>query len=127
MLRLQVSYIFSDKTGTLTQNLMEFKKCSIAGIEYGRGYCEVERAIARRSNRQLPPDPAVPEGLDPGFKFVDERILFGKWRDEQTADQIESFLLNLAINHTVQVEYDGPSSTFPLYQVSSAISRPGSC
>ncbi len=21
---------------------MEFKKCSIGGIEYGRGYCEVE-------------------------------------------------------------------------------------
>ena len=37
----QVNYIFSDKTGTLTQNLMEFKKCSIGGVEYGRGYCEV--------------------------------------------------------------------------------------
>ena len=36
-----MNYIFSDKTGTLTQNLMEFKKCSIGGVEYGRGYCEV--------------------------------------------------------------------------------------
>jgi magnesium-transporting ATPase (P-type) len=27
--------VFSDKTGTLTRNKMEFKKCSIAGIRYG--------------------------------------------------------------------------------------------
>lgn len=33
----QIQYVFSDKTGTLTCNKMEFKRCSIAGIEYGAG------------------------------------------------------------------------------------------
>lgn len=32
----QVEFIFSDKTGTLTQNIMVFSKCSINGRTYGR-------------------------------------------------------------------------------------------
>jgi len=30
-----VHYIFSDKTGTLTQNVMEFKRFSAGTVEYG--------------------------------------------------------------------------------------------
>ena len=31
----QIKYVFSDKTGTLTCNVMAFKKCSVAGEMYG--------------------------------------------------------------------------------------------
>merc|ERR1712154_682090 len=29
-----IDYVFTDKTGTLTQNLMELSKCSVGGIKY---------------------------------------------------------------------------------------------
>lgn len=33
-----INYIFADKTGTLTSNVMVFKACSIAGIAYDEEY-----------------------------------------------------------------------------------------
>ncbi|KAK2760297.1 hypothetical protein FQN54_002365 [Arachnomyces sp. PD_36] len=44
----QIEYIFSDKTGTLTQNLMEFKKCTINGVPYGEAYTEAQAGMQRR-------------------------------------------------------------------------------
>lgn len=46
---VQVAYIFTDKTGTLTRNLMEFFKCSIGGEVYGTGITEIEKGGAQRS------------------------------------------------------------------------------
>ncbi|EUC42626.1 hypothetical protein COCMIDRAFT_39311 [Bipolaris oryzae ATCC 44560] len=44
----QIEYIFSDKTGTLTQNVMEFKKATINGVPYGEAYTEAQAGIQRR-------------------------------------------------------------------------------
>ena len=52
----QVDTIFSDKTGTLTQNQMDFFRCTIGGISYGKGSTEVERA-AKRLGLPLGPSP----------------------------------------------------------------------
>ncbi|XP_015185961.1 PREDICTED: probable phospholipid-transporting ATPase IM isoform X3 [Polistes dominula] len=41
----QIEYIFSDKTGTLTQNIMTFNKCSVAGKCYGDSVNEVTGEI----------------------------------------------------------------------------------
>ena len=43
-----VETVLSDKTGTLTRNVMEFFKCSIGGVAYGCGVTEIERANAER-------------------------------------------------------------------------------
>jgi magnesium-transporting ATPase (P-type) len=44
-----VDYIFSDKTGTLTQNKMTFRYCLMEGHEYGSQETEIARAVKARS------------------------------------------------------------------------------
>ncbi|ORZ13979.1 hypothetical protein BCR42DRAFT_377204 [Absidia repens] len=45
----QIEYVFSDKTGTLTQNVMEYRKCSINGISYGLGKTDAQMGASKRS------------------------------------------------------------------------------
>lgn len=47
----QIEYVFSDKTGTLTQNVMEFKKCSINGVSYGLAYTEAKQGLDKREGK----------------------------------------------------------------------------
>ncbi|KAI8100209.1 uncharacterized protein BX664DRAFT_355545 [Halteromyces radiatus] len=46
----QIEYVFSDKTGTLTQNVMEYRKCTIGGIEYGLGETEATYGSYKRDS-----------------------------------------------------------------------------
>lgn len=52
----QVSHIFSDKTGTLTCNNMNFRKASINGVVYGQGITEIGRAAWKLLGKPVPAD-----------------------------------------------------------------------
>jgi len=54
----QIEYVFSDKTGTLTQNIMEFQRCSVHGVAYGEGVTEAQRGAATREGRGDTLDPS---------------------------------------------------------------------
>ncbi|XP_047175437.1 probable phospholipid-transporting ATPase 8 isoform X3 [Vigna umbellata] len=118
----QVDTILSDKTGTLTCNSMEFVKCSIGGIAYGRGMTEVEKALARRrkggesdvdsgSSDFLGQNNESVDFLHPvkGFNLSDERLMNGQWVNEPYPDFIQKFFRVLAICHTAIPDEDKES------------------
>ncbi|KAG7193218.1 aminophospholipid translocase [Scheffersomyces spartinae] len=84
----QIDYIFSDKTGTLTRNIMEFKTCSIGGR------CYIE---------EIPEDgqAQIIDGIEIGYhKFTD---MFNDLRDVSSSQSaiINEFMTLLSTCHTV--------------------------
>jgi magnesium-transporting ATPase (P-type) len=135
----QISHVFCDKTGTLTSNIMEFRKCSVGGISYGRGTTEIGLAALKRAGKPLPVEDNDGHAVDPTLggkvkrkgkkgkgqggkevsyvNFVDPSI----WLDmdpaapakgtEQRA-AIHDFMLHLALCHTVIPERADNSSSY---------------
>lgn len=68
----QIEYVFSDKTGTLTQNVMEFQKCSVNGVAYGEGVTEAQRGAAKRAGKE---DAMNPAEQDRHLKMLKEDML----------------------------------------------------
>ncbi|KAG2453313.1 hypothetical protein HYH02_001537 [Chlamydomonas schloesseri] len=104
-----VNTILSDKTGTLTRNVMEFFKCSVAGVAYGAGITEIEKANALRKGQVLD-DRERPEAAkyrERFFNFYDERLMGEAWYSAKDPATIEMFFRLLAVCHTVIP--DGPT------------------
>ncbi|CAG5116517.1 unnamed protein product, partial [Candidula unifasciata] len=96
----QIEYIFSDKTGTLTQNIMNFNKCSINGRSYGDHVDRDGNPIEINENT-----PKVDLSWNPyaekGFEFYDSRLVDEIINNNEMTHQ---FFKLLALCHTVMPE-----------------------
>ncbi|XP_070451711.1 phospholipid-transporting ATPase FetA isoform X2 [Equus przewalskii] len=96
----QVKYVFSDKTGTLTQNIMIFKKCSINGTLYGDVYDKNGQRV-EVSEKTEKVDFSYNKLADPKFSFYDKTLVEAVKRGD---GRVHLFFLSLSLCHTVMSE-----------------------
>ncbi|XP_072395797.1 probable phospholipid-transporting ATPase IM isoform X2 [Diabrotica undecimpunctata] len=99
----QIEYVFSDKTGTLTQNIMTFNKCSIAARSYGDIIDQRTGDVIEITDDTEPLDFSFNPNYEADFRFYDKHLLEAVRKRD--AD-VFSFFRLLALCHTVMSEHN---------------------
>ena len=90
----QVSQLFSDKTGTLTQNVMEFRKFSAGMRTYGNDEFDNTKQMKSKFDGELVSN----------VNFHDDNFYRDFSEGGENYENIKKMLINLAVNHTVVAE-----------------------
>ncbi|KAI0053249.1 calcium transporting ATPase [Auriscalpium vulgare] len=109
----QIEYVFSDKTGTLTCNEMEFQCCSIAGVAYAAEVDESRRGEDGEGKESWRTFAEMRQILESGNPFLDQQASTAGDREREV---LREFLTLLAVCHTVIPEVKDEKM---VYQASS--------
>ncbi|XP_042562980.1 phospholipid-transporting ATPase ID-like [Clupea harengus] len=96
----QIKYIFSDKTGTLTQNIMTFNKCTINGKSYGDVMDHTGQTLEITADMDSV-DFSFNPLADPKFQFHDHSLVEAVKLENP---EVHAFFRLLALCHTVMAE-----------------------
>ncbi|EGB10874.1 hypothetical protein AURANDRAFT_22034, partial [Aureococcus anophagefferens] len=112
----QISHVFSDKTGTLTCNVMDFRKCAVGGRSYGEGITAIGAASLARLGEPIPAAALEANELarassQPHVTFHDPRLAEDLAAPGPQRDRLVEFFRLLAVCHTVLPGPRGPRKT----------------
>ncbi|XP_077570328.1 phospholipid-transporting ATPase ID-like isoform X2 [Stigmatopora nigra] len=109
----QIKYVFSDKTGTLTQNIMTFNKCSINGKTFGDVFDYMGQRLEINEHTEMV-DFSFNPLADPRFTFHDHALVEAV---KLETTEVHAFFRLLALCHTVMAEEKKEGELF--YQAQS--------
>ncbi|KAI7891370.1 uncharacterized protein EV154DRAFT_420486 [Mucor mucedo] len=120
----QIEYIFSDKTGTLTQNVMEARKCTVGGVAYGIGKTETSMgadirrgSVVSEKEMEAKNEAYLEKAREEMYRrqeelftnkylgdkptFVDPKFFVDIGKEDKHATDMIHFFTTLALCHTV--------------------------
>jgi magnesium-transporting ATPase (P-type) len=114
----QVKFIFSDKTGTLTKNEMEFKKCFINNVIYGNELSNIEKEVAL--------DHEFENGILENYNICGDKRAYYILKNQNNSQKINrkfihDFFTIMAVCHSAYLDIKKDSITFQVKYIKKLV------
>ncbi|KAI5918884.1 hypothetical protein F4810DRAFT_689816 [Camillea tinctor] len=96
----QIKYVFTDKTGTLTENIMKLRRLSIAGISWSHLGNAKKRPSSNQHESSVQPEDSGPDHGTSGLTSTNLLEYIRRKPDTPLAAAAKRYILALALCHT---------------------------
>ena len=117
----QVRFIFSDKTGTLTKNEMEFKKCFINNVIYGNELSNDQKEFAL--------DQEVENGILENYNICGDKRAYFILKNKNMSQKMDRKLINdfftiMAVCHSAYLDIKKDTILFQVKYIKKLVLQP---